>query len=501
MAATTVADTTEKRVIRAWPWEWPPADSRWLLLVAIAYALAQILFVSPHLLPGWDETIYLSQVSPHVPTEYFSPPRFRGISYLVAPVAMFTHSTVIVRLYMIALSSGGLVVAFWPWLTLLGRRVAALAALLLAGLWVTQFYGTQVMPNMADALCAVAAAGWLLLLVRRETGGRWLIAGIAVAVGLLALLRLGDGGLLAVALAGSALVIRRRVIAVLGAVAAGIAAGVIPWLIEAYVRFGGPLERLRLSSRTEGGMGLHPKALWWEFRSVNGPILCRPCSGARAAKWAYPGLSLWWLALPLLVAGGLWVAFRIGRLREALVAVVCAAAISVPYLLMLPYAAPRFLIPAYALLVLPAALLLDAGLSRRRPLIAGLVVVAIASQLVGQNVVLRHTVDDQQSSRKGMRILARHLNRIGLHSPCVVAGKATPILGYYSGCASSATSEDNFEATAAQIQKIARTTCSMAYVVQGTKPPAYLSTWQRSVFYFHAGGRPWEIYRPRCAQS
>src|SRR5690348_16150566 len=91
---TTVAD---KRVIKAWPWEWLPREGRWLIAVAVAYALAQVLFVSPHLLLGWDETVYLSQVSPHVPTEYFSPPRFRGISYLVAPVAVFTHNVVIVR--------------------------------------------------------------------------------------------------------------------------------------------------------------------------------------------------------------------------------------------------------------------------------------------------------------------------------------------------------------------------------------------------------------------
>ena len=125
----------------------------------------------------------------------------------------------------------------------------------------------------------------------------------------------------------------------------------------------------------------------------------------------------------------------------------------------------------------------------------------IVAQFVAQNAVLRHTVTGQESSRKGMRILARHLNRTGLHSPCVVAGTATPILGYYSGCASSATSEDNFEATAAQIQKIAATTCAMAYIYMGAKPPAFLTTWQRSAFYFHKGGTPWMIYRPRCAQT
>src|SRR5690242_9374550 len=148
--------------IRAWPWEWPPRDAWWLIAVAGCYAVAQIVFVSPHLLLGWDETVYLSQVNPQVPSEYFSPPRFRGISYLVAPVGVFTHNVVVIRLYMTALSAAGLVVAFWPWLRLVGPRVVALAAVLFSGLWVVQFYGTQVMPNMFDALCAVAATGWFL---------------------------------------------------------------------------------------------------------------------------------------------------------------------------------------------------------------------------------------------------------------------------------------------------------------------------------------------------
>ena len=97
----------------------------------------------------------------------------------------------------------------------------------------------------------------------------------------------------------------------LAAVVVGFAAGAADWVIEAYVRFGGPLNRLHEAGAEQGGFGLH-FALWDEFRSVNGPTLCRPCTvGLR-----YPELSLWWLALPVLVVLGGYAAYRAGRLAS-----------------------------------------------------------------------------------------------------------------------------------------------------------------------------------------
>ena len=44
------------------------ADSPlWLGAVAAAYSLAQLVFVSPRLGLGWDETIYVSQVATSIP--------------------------------------------------------------------------------------------------------------------------------------------------------------------------------------------------------------------------------------------------------------------------------------------------------------------------------------------------------------------------------------------------------------------------------------------------
>ncbi|MEU9158052.1 hypothetical protein AB0D59_47895, partial [Streptomyces sp. NPDC048417] len=42
----------------------------WLAAVAAAFTLAQLALVRPDLGLGWDETVYVSQVSGHVPAAY-----------------------------------------------------------------------------------------------------------------------------------------------------------------------------------------------------------------------------------------------------------------------------------------------------------------------------------------------------------------------------------------------------------------------------------------------
>ena len=70
--------------------------------------------------------------------------------------------------------------------------------------------------------------------------------------------------------------------------------------------------------REQGGFGLQ-LAVWGELRAVNGPTLCRPCT----IGWQYPEFSLWWLALPVLVAAGIAGARRAGNLGSSALAAVC----------------------------------------------------------------------------------------------------------------------------------------------------------------------------------
>lgn len=86
-----------------------------LALVAGAFTLAQLALVRPGLGLGWDEVVYVSQVSPEAPAAFFSAPRARGISLLAAPVASWSTSTELLRVYLALLSGLGLFLALRAW--------------------------------------------------------------------------------------------------------------------------------------------------------------------------------------------------------------------------------------------------------------------------------------------------------------------------------------------------------------------------------------------------
>jgi len=84
-----------------------PHGQQWLALVAGAFTLAQLLLVRPGMGLGWDETVYVSQVGSHAPAAFFSAPRARGVPLLVAPIASWSSSTALLRVYLAVLSGVG----------------------------------------------------------------------------------------------------------------------------------------------------------------------------------------------------------------------------------------------------------------------------------------------------------------------------------------------------------------------------------------------------------
>ncbi|MGN5637514.1 hypothetical protein AAIO99_36405, partial [Streptomyces sp. AC154] len=132
-----------------------------LVAVALVCVAVQLAFVIPGSGLGWDETVYVSQAGGDTPAAFFSAPRARGISYLVAPVAALTASTTALRIYLLLLSAGALVGAFRVWRTLVPDRVLVCAAVLFATLWPALFYGSMAMPNLWCALGSLAATGWV----------------------------------------------------------------------------------------------------------------------------------------------------------------------------------------------------------------------------------------------------------------------------------------------------------------------------------------------------
>jgi hypothetical protein len=450
----------------------PVADSIWwLVAAAAAFTAAQLLFVSPRLGLSWDEVVYVSQVSGHAPAAFFDPARARGIPLLVAPVTLVTSSVIALRVYLSIASGAGLFAALLAWRGLRPAWQLALAGVIFGGLWVAQYYGPQAMPDIWVAFSALAAAGLFL-----RAAGRWqqpnaqqpnaqqpnaqqpnaqqpnaqqpnaqpgaarpraALAGLAGCLAAAALIRPGDAVFLAAALVIAAVVVPGwRHWQLPAAVGAGLVAGGAEWLAEAWLRFGGPLARLRAAGAEQGGFGLH-LGVWDQLRALNGPTLCRPCTvGLR-----YPVISLWWLALPLLVALGALAAHRAGRLRSCLLAAGCALAVAAQYLFLIGYAAPRFLLPAYALLAIPVAdalaWLVTGIRPASRPAAVALGAIALILQLAVQHAVLEHEVTGTVVFHDDYVRIVADLRQLGIRPPCLIKGQQDIPIAYYAGCASA----------------------------------------------------------------
>jgi len=449
----------------------------WLAGISVAFVLAQLFLVVPGSGMGWDETVYLSQVSREMPAAFFSAPRARGISFLAAPVAAFTSSITAVRVYLALLSGAGLFASLWVWRGLLPARVLATAGGLFATLWITLFYGPLVMPNLWSAYGALAAVGCFVRAARDRTDRR-APAGLLGSVVVVALMRPPDALWLVLALATVSLAVRRwRRPVLLLLLAGGFALGSAEWVIEAQVRYGGLSARLHRAGEIQGGMGWH-MAVDDQIRSQNGRTLCRPCD----VPWRHPATALWWLALPLLAAIGVRAAPRIRRGTTAVVPALTAAVVAVPYLFLIGYAAPRFLLPSYALLALPVAECLwwiaadNAG--RLRTAGTAVVVFALAGHLAVQYAVVDHAVARSQKTRKDFTKAAAHLHRLGVRPPCVLSGEYAVQLSFYTRCASRQTGGPDASITPSGLRAAAGRAPAAVIVPPGHKPPAFANSWR-----------------------
>ncbi|MFE0348788.1 hypothetical protein [Streptomyces griseoluteus] len=444
----------------------------WLAAVAVAFTLAQLVLVRPGFGLGWDETVYVSQVSGHVPAAFFSAPRARGVPLLVAPITSWSDSTALLRVYLAVLSGVALYFALRVWRAHVMPRVLALAGALFASLWITLFYGPQAMPNYWVAVGALACVGCFLRarLNARDRAAWW---GLFAGAALMAWMRPMDA--VYVVLPLLALSLRRpRLLAVL---AAGLLAGAGEWVIEAYAGYGGLAQRLSDASRIQGGLGWHLAALD-QLRSLGGRTLCRPCTGPEPS----PVVTLWWFALPLLAALGAVAALRARRALPVLLPAVCAVTAAVPYLFLIGYAAPRFLLPAYALLALPVAhglahLVTAPARGGARTLVVSVVGVLGVGHLAVQGVVLEHTVHSSAAARVEWSRTATSLHTLGVRPPCLLSGYEAVPIAFYTGCGSAQTTGHDASTTAAELTRAAYRTPFAVLTPLGGLPPAYARGW------------------------
>ncbi|MFF7445398.1 MULTISPECIES: hypothetical protein [unclassified Streptomyces] len=437
-----------------------------LAVVAGVFVLAQLLLVRPGMGLGWDESVYVSQVGEQAPASFFSAPRARGISFLVAPVASWSTSTPLLRVYLAVLSGIGLYLALRLWRGLFPARVLAGAGALFASLWVTLFYGPQAMPNYWVAIGTLVAVACFL------KDRAW---GVVAGAALMALMRPTDAVWVTVPLLVLAVATRR--VRMLAALLAGLVLGAAQWVIEAYVNYGGLAQRLHQGSEIQGGLGWN-WAVDDQMRSLVGRALCRPCTGSMP----HPAITAWWYALPLLVALGVAVAVRAGRPARTLVPLACAASAAFPYLFLIGYAAPRFLLPAYALLAIPVAdgllHLVTAPGGRWRPLATTLVALGLTAHLAVQYDVLDRTVTRSTADRQAWARTAADLHRLGVRPPCLVTGYEALPIAFYAGCSSAAVSGPNANSTPARIRETARRIPVAHLVADDGSPAGYARDWR-----------------------
>jgi len=367
----------------------------------VLFLLAQLLVVTEVPL-GWDESIYASQTDPSRPALAFTAPRARGMPWLAAPVQALTGSTSVLRGWFALLSSLSLYAAFAMWRRTLPGYTAPVAAAGFAGLWTAVFYGPALMPNMLVALAGVYTTG---ALVAAAGGDRARVAWAgAAAVAAATVIRPGDVVPLVAAL-GTAVLVHRawrvRAVRLLTPVLAGASVGALPWLVEAQLRYDGVLARVRRALATQStGQRFVPD---YQLRAVDGPLLCRPCS--RVTQPIPPlALLMWAVGGALVVMAVVLAVRRLVRPPAAVLLAAFAGAVqAVPHLFLVGYAAPRFLLPAYALLVLPAAsamrwLLAPRGTVRAVP--AAAAAVLLVGHLVVQSHWLRQVTAAQEQGRQ-----------------------------------------------------------------------------------------------------
>jgi hypothetical protein len=212
----------------------------------------------------------------------------------------------------------------------------------------------------------------------------------------------------------------------------GLVLGWSEWAIEAQASYGGFFHRLAQANAVNTP-GAH-FSLLTQASAVNGPTLCRPCSQAVSVPHV-----LWWFAIPPLIAIGLYTARRTLRFLPLLTATVAGTGLALEYVITVSYAAPRFLLPAYALLSLPVA----AGIlglirwARRPPLrvaVISAVIVVTLIQLVSQTQYLRRQVGASTVARNAYFAQAAVLRSYDVHSPCLIYGPTGPPVAFILGC-------------------------------------------------------------------
>jgi hypothetical protein len=398
----------------------------WLLLVSGCYGILQLVLSDLGRFLVWDEAIYVSEVSGFADAIFLDAHRARGITLIVAPVVQLTDSIVAMRGYLVVTSSIGLFFSFLPWCRTIGWATP-IAAATFGSSWLAIFYGSEVMPNLYTAFLAVGLVG--LAVAYSRVPERRFVVGVLVVLAAITVMRPLDG------VAGLATVATIQILGrfrhsgpVLAGATAGVAIGMVPWLVEAWVRFGGPLARLeRIRDLVGGGFTNNVTEY---LRLLDGP-LSGPDRNTDIAI-----LVIAWLAL--LFALGL-VGSVLGSTASrklAWIALFATVWFASPYLFASEASAPRFLLPALAFMGIAASIGLQVGTASLRPVLRSLVIACTVIVVAVLNVSALATISsDQTAARDRGELLANVLDDRSVAGSCYfLSSSGYPQISVASGC-------------------------------------------------------------------
>jgi hypothetical protein len=417
---------------------WLSGDSvLWLILAAGLFLVAEL---TPNLLRmplGADEITYIAQTSAHASAVMLPPVHGHGAGLLAAPVTLLTTSLLVLRIWMSVLSGLGLFLAMLAWRGLRPAWVIAVAGLILGCLCISQLSGVQVYPDWWAALGALFVTGVFLQLATGRKSGWGTLSLLAAGTFLIVLMRPQNIAFVLAPAIGAALIVPSwRKLKVLAAFAIGIVAGVAEWVAEAFAWYGGLASRIHLATQEPPKFALY-FSLRYQLRVLNGPWYCLPgqCHG-----WAFPWVSIWWLALLAFVILGIVVTWRTSARASSVLAAVSGLWVIACYTAFVPIAAPRYFLPAFALLAIPAADAVRwlATVPRWRSWGVVLACAFLLTGVVAQRLVLQAQVKVQDRERDVYISKARQLRAVGIHPPCVIG---SPSVAYYAGCGAPWTGE------------------------------------------------------------
>jgi hypothetical protein len=412
-----------------------PDSLFWLVLVSVAFLAAELTPALLRMPLGADEITYIARTSVHPSGVSLPPVHGQGAGLLAAPVTLFTMSLTAIRVWMSVLSAIGLFLAVLCWRGLRPMWVLALAALILASLSITQNSGVQIYPDWWGALGLLALTGLFLHAVNGTMRNRVVLPLIAVASLLIVVMRYQNLVFLMGPVLIAWLVVRRwRSFKVLAAMAVGAALGILEWVAGAYLWFGGLFERINFANGEPPALGLY-NAVGTQLRYLNGPWYCGtpPCRA-----WAVPEETPWWLAFLAIAILGVWVGWHRGaKIKESSVlAGATALWVFLLYAFLVPFGAPRYLLPSLALMAILVAdgivwAVTESRAEWRKPFTI-VACLFLLGGIVSQRVILQREAANQLTGRQ-FQAQAALLEKIGVHPPCVIEWQSTSP-AYYIGC-------------------------------------------------------------------